>query len=42
MIKCTKLKNIYNYNTHINNNDWLKAFKKRKDMANLIVHQICY
>jgi hypothetical protein len=36
MIKCTKVENIYSYNTHNNNNDWLKAFKKRKYKANLI------
>ncbi len=28
--------NIYSYNTHSNNSDWLKAFKKRKDRANLV------
>jgi hypothetical protein len=30
-IKCARLENIYNYNTHSSINDWLKTFKKRKD-----------
>jgi hypothetical protein len=36
-IKCTMLKNISNYNTHNNNNDWLKMFKKTRghDKLNL-------
>ncbi len=36
MIKCTMFENIYNYYTHSNNSDWLKAFKKIKDKANLV------
>jgi hypothetical protein len=35
-IKCTKLENIYNYSTPSSSSDWLKTFKKRKDMANSV------
>jgi hypothetical protein len=28
MIKCTKFENIYNYNTHNNNNDGWKYLRK--------------
>jgi hypothetical protein len=40
-IKWMRCKNIYNYNTHSRNNDWLKAFKEKKDKVNSIEHQIC-
>ncbi len=35
-IKCMRLENIYKYNTHNNNSDWLKEFREKKHMANSI------
>jgi hypothetical protein len=35
-IECTRLENIYNYSTHSNSNDWLKAFRRRRDRANSV------
>lgn len=32
MTQCRRFENIYNYNTHNNNNDWLKVIKKKKTM----------